>query len=206
MKKRSSNQIKNLIIAFVAILMIVLVGLIVFLLNVDIKSNKNNQEQIAKNETIGDVQKEYENINLENYDLVRRSLDGEIEVKISNGKVIFKVIDEDKFDEIYPDSVIDVDEEKEIAIHENKIEDVIIGRIKEKNYMLVLTNNGSVGMMNIDEAVKEDVFRIKNGLISLNSPVVRMMNSNMNYDSGTLETVVVTLSDGNKYDLSDIVE
>lgn len=206
MKKRSSNQIKNFIIVFVAILMIVLVGLIVFLLNVDIKSNKNNQEQVAKNETVGDEQKEYEHINLENYDLVRRSLDGEIEIKISNGKVIFKVIDEDKFDEIYPDSVIDVDEEKEIAIHENKIEDVIIGEIKEKHYMLVLTNNGSIGIMNIDEAVENDVFRIKNSLISYNSPVVRMMNSNMNYDGGSLETVIVTLSDGNKYDLADIVE
>lgn len=203
MKKRSSNQIKSFIIVFVAILMIALIGLIVFLLNVDIKRNVNNQEN-SEEKVVENEKQEYESISLENYTITKKDSDNIMEIKILNGKLILDIINELKFKEIYPDSIIDTNEEFEIAVHENKIEDIIISKIGEKHYLLVITDKGHVGIMNIEDAVENDVFRIKNSLISFEKPVIRLINAETN--NGEKQTVIVILSDGNKYDLSNIVE
>lgn len=203
MKKRSSNQIKSFIIVFVAILMIVLIGLIVFLLNVDIKRNVNNQEN-SEEKVVENEKQEHESISLENYTITKKDSDNIMEIKILNGKLILDIINELKFKEIYPDSIINTDEEFEITVHENKIEDITISKIGEKHYLLVITDKGHVGIMNIEDAVENDVFRIKNSLISFEKPVIRLINAETNNEEK--QTVIVILSDGNKYDLSNIVE
>ena len=66
--------------------------------------------------------------------------------------------------------------------------------------------DGSIGIMNIDEAVKENVFRIKNELITLNKPVSRICTSYREYDNKTEETTILVSSNGQMYDLQKFVE
>lgn len=206
MKKRSSNQIRNLIVIFVALMMIVLVGLIIFLLTVDVKDVRNyGDEQKSSNNTIAESSQK-EEINVSDYELAETSADGDIEIRLSDGKLLFSVKRDDLFKENYPKAVIDTSTDEVIAIHENKIADICIGRIDKKNYLFVLTDKGSVGVMNIDEAVNTDVFRIKNKMISFDKPVIRMIAFDGIEAMQTNNTVVVWTEDGDKFDLTKFVE
>lgn len=206
MKKRSSNQIRNLIILFVIFMMLILIGLIIFLLTVDVKNTRNsgNEQQNVSNVTNGE--KEQENINISDYELIKISVDGDIEVRLSEGELLFSVKDDNLFKENYPRSVVGTIKNAIIATHENTIVDMCIGKIEEKNYLFVLTDKGSVGVMDIDDAVNTDVFRIKNKLISFDKPVVRMTAFNGTDMAENTDTVIVWTDDGEKYDLAKFVE
>lgn len=206
MKKRSSNQIRNLIIIFVVLMMLVLAGLIIFLLTVDVKDVRNyGNEQQSSNNTV-DESNQQEEINISDYELVETSTEGDIEVRLSDGKLLFSVKRDDLFKENYPKAVISAATDEVIAIHENKIEDICIGRIDEKNYLFVLTDKGSIGVMDIDEAVNTDVFRIKNKLISFDKPVIRMTAFEGTEVTQIKDTVIVWTEDGKKFDLAKFVE
>lgn len=206
MKKRSSNQIRNLIILFVIIMMLVLIGLIIFLLTVDVKNVRNygNEAQNTSNNT--NTVAEQDEINISDYELIKTSIDGDIEVRLSEGKVLFSVIDDGLFKENYPRSEIGTIKNAVIATHENVIVDFCIGRIDKTSYLFVLTDEGSIGVMEIDDAVNTDVFRIKNKLISFDRPVVRMTAFTRNKEAENTDTVIVWTEDGKKYDLAKFVE
>lgn len=206
MKKRSSNQIRNFIIAFVILMILVLIGLIIFLLTVDIKNIRNYGERESVSNNITEEKVKDEQIDISDYELVKTSYDGEIEVRLSDQKLFFSVKIESLFKEMYPKAIIDINKSSEIVVHENRIEDFCIGKIGEKNYLFVLTDNGSIGVMNINEAVENDVFRIKNKLITFEKSVVRVSNFAGKLDNGTVNTVIVVTEDGKKYDLSKFVE
>ncbi len=210
MKRRSSNQIRNFIICFVIFMMLALVGLIIFLLTVDVKNFRNYSDgQVSsnnENSNNASENQETEDIDVSDYELTITSYNGDIEVQLSEGKVLFSVIRDDVFKENYPNSVIDTITDAVVAIHENVIEDIFIGKIGEKNYLFVLTDKGSVGVMDIDDAVENDVFRIKNKLISFDSPVVRMANFRGISSTEKPDTVIVTTQDGKRYDLNKFVE
>lgn len=210
MKRRSSNQIRNFIICFVIFMMLALIGLIIFLLTVDVKNFRNyGEKQVSsnnENSSNTSENQELEGVDISDYELVRTSYDGDIEVRLSKENLLFSVIRDDVFKENYPNSTIDTITNAIIAVHGNVIEDICIGKIGKKNYLFVLTDKGSVGVMEIDEAVKSDVFRIKNKLISFDSPVVRMASFNGNSAAVNSDTVIVTTQDGKKYDLAKFVE
>lgn len=209
MKKKSSSQIQKIIIGFVILLIIVLVGLIIFLLTVDIKSNRNyGTEQEATSNTTNSTSEnqEEDNINISDYEIIKKSYYGDIEVRLSDKKVMFSVKDEELFKKNYPNSVKDTVTDAIIAVHENNIEDICIGRIGQKNYLFVLTDKGSIGVMNINEAVEKDVYRIKNKLISFEKPVVRMTALRGAFLTEGVETVMAVTEDGKKYDLSKFIE
>lgn len=210
MKKRSSNQIRNFIICFVIFMMLALVGLIIFLLTVDVKNfrNYNDGQALSNNEDSNSPSENQksEDIDISDYELVETSYDGDIEVRLSKENLLFSVIRDDVFKENYPNSVIDTITNAIVAVHGNVIEDICIGKIGKKNYLFVLTDKGSVGVMEIDEAVENDVFRIKNKLISFDNPVVRMASFNGISSTENSDTVIVITQDGKKYDLAKFVE
>ena len=206
MKKRSSNQIRNLIILFVILMMLVLIGLIIFLLTVDVKNVRNYGDEAHNTSNSTNTVAEQEEINISDYELIKTSVDGDIEIRLSEGKLLFSVIDDELFKENYPRSEIGTIKNAVIATHENVIVDFCIGKINEKNYLFVLTDNGAVGVMDIDEAVNTDVFRIKNKLISFDKPAIRMTAFTGTKVAGNTDTVVVTTEDGKKYDLAKFVE
>lgn len=206
MKKRSSKQIRNLIILFAIFMMLVLIGLIIFLLTVDVKNVRSygNGEQNVSN--VVPEKTEQEDINISDYELIKTSANGDIEIRLSEGKLLFSVKDDDLFKENYPHSVVGTVKNAIIATHENTIVDFCIGKIDEKNYVFVLTDKGSVGVMDIDDAVNTDVFRIKNKLISLDKPVVRVTAFTGTKVAESADTVIATTEDGKKYDLTKFVE
>lgn len=209
MKKRSSNQIKKIIISFIVFLIFVLIGLIIFLLTVDIdtgKSYETEQEMNSNNTNVIDENQRDDDIAISNYEIIKASYDGDIEVRLTNNNVIFSIKDEELFRKNYTNSVIDTSTDEIIAVHENNIEDICIGKIDNKKYLFVLTDKGYVGVMDINEAVETDVFRIKNKLISFEKPVVRMTVLNGVEMAESKDTVIVTTEDGKKYDLSRFVE
>lgn len=194
MKKKSSNDIKKMIIMIVLLMLFVLIGLIIFLFTVDIKKNpvENNQNQINTVEEKREIQDSSKNINLSNYELLQQSSDGKIEVKLVSDKVFFSIRDEERH---YNDIEVDV--------KENTIQDIFIGMIGEKDYLLMITDKGSIGIMEVDNAVKKNRFEIDDDLITFEKEVIRIENANIKLANGEIKTIIVFTSDGNKYDLSD---
>lgn len=195
MKKRSSNDIKKIIIMIVLLMLFVLIGLIAFLFSVDVKMNEiTTYPENASEEKREEIQDSSKNITLENYELLQKSSDGKIEVKLVNSKVFFSIKDEEKS---YNDLEIDV--------KENTIQDIFIGKIDKKEYLLVITDKGSIGIMEIDKAVQKNKFEIDDDLITFEKAVIRVENANMKLANGIIETIIVFTADDKKYDLSDFV-
>lgn len=190
MKKRNSKQIKAMIILVFALIVLLFIGLIIFILNIDVKKVSNINLFTSDNEASNEQVERIESVKLEDYDFVEENNDLNMSVKISNRKVILKI----------------QDEEKEVIVHGNTIVDTLISEIKNKKYMLVLTDKGSIGVMDLEEAMENDVFRIRNALISIEQPIVRMVNANIILSNGEVRTVIVTTSDNNYYDLAEFVE
>lgn len=195
MKKKSSKDIRNFIIIIFALLMCTLIGLIVFLFTVDIKVNKMMTYDRSSQEDEKDVMDSSKNINLSNYELIQKSSDENIEVKLLSGKVFINLKYEEKN---YNDL--------EINVKENIIQDIFIGKIDKENYLVVITDNGSIGVMKIDEAIEKNRFEINDELITFEKQVVRLENANMKLDNGSIETIIVFTTDGMKFDLSDFAK
>ena len=61
--------------------------------------------------------------------------------------------------------------------------------------------------MNINDAVEENVFRIKNQLITLGKgKIVNVDNGIKVYDNKEEETMIIEADDGKKYNLDNFVE
>lgn len=196
MKKRSSKDIRKFIIMIFLLLVFVLIGLIIFLFTVDVKMNKIMTYDENSQESSSQIQDSSKSITLGgNYDLFQKSSDGKIEVKLSDDKVFISVKNEEKnYNNI------------EVNVKENIIQDIFIGKIGSKNYLVVLTDKASIGIMKIDEAIQKNKFEINDELITFEKQVIRLENANMKLDPGDLETIIVFTSDGRKYDLSDFAK
>ena len=191
-----------------AFIVIILIGLIVFVLNVNIEGSNNSEEAQVEN-TVQNT-----NANLVatdavegiEYRTVSRDGEGSYEVVLRDGKLYFKIIDEEKFADKFSKNKVS-QTETEIAIHGYKLTNVFVGKYNKNDYLLALTEDGSLAVMNVDDAVKDDVFRIKNQLITLDSgKIVNVMNGIKVQDNKEDETMIIVAEDGKKYDLENFVE
>lgn len=206
-----------MIILLIVIIILTIIALLVFLSGVDIKDM--TAEAIANQNQVNSNEQNYIYVGLDNanvitseenkgstYNLVSCDLDATYQVTLEKGKVYFEVLDEDRFLEKYPDSEIDIQRQSQIALHNYNIKGIYIGKIENKDYLLAVTDKATIGIMDIEEAVNDDVFRMKNELISFDSGVVRVENSIRKIGEKVEKTVIVITSDGKNYDLSNFVK
>lgn len=212
-RRKSSKQLRNMVIALIVLIIVILIAFIVFIFNVDVKknssanirdiiSNKDEKKEdivvdgvIAPDELVG---AEYESYDCDN--------ENTFEIRTVSGKVYFNVLDEDKFNGKYNNAKLDLEEEKEIATHDYKIKEVYIQKCNNKEYLLVTMEDGSIGIMDIKEAINENVFRIKKELITLNKPISRIVTSYRTLNNNTEEATILVSSNGQMYDLQKFVE
>lgn len=217
MKKKSISEIKKMIILVIVIIVLTIIALLIFLSNVDIKDMTAqatiNQEKASTNEQ-NYIYTGLDNANIitseENkgatYNLTSCDFDATYQVILDSGKVYFEVLDEDKFLEKYPDSEIDMGKQNQIALHNYNIKGIYIGKIDDKDYLLTVTDKATIGIMDIEEAVNNNVFRIKNELISFDAGVSRVENAIRKMGEKVEKTAIIITSDGKNYDLSNFVK
>lgn len=210
MRKRSSNQIKKILIGMAVLIVVMLIALIIFLLNVDIKSTDNLQNNTAvSNNTTNTTQNivSIEDDNLAEYNIVANDDENTYEIRFDGEKIYFSVLDNDNFMKKYPNSEINTSKEIEIAVHDYKMSSILVGECKNEEYLIVLMNDGTLGTMNISEAVENNVFRIKNKLISIgNVKAINISNGYKKIDNKQEDTIIIKASDEKKYDLADFIE
>lgn len=218
MKKRSSNQIKGMIICLAILVLVVLIVMIIFLSQV----KKENIQGIQINENTQStenavIEKPYYEVNTDNldtklenintrYNIVKSDENGIFKVVLNGKKLYFTINDKEKFNKAYENVKFNIDEEIEIAIHDYKIVDFEIGKIKNDLYLIVVTDSGKIGVMNMDVAINKNVFRIKNELIGFDSSVMQIQNVIKVSDSNEENTIVVITADQKNYDLESFVE
>lgn len=210
MKRKSSSQIKNMLVWLAILILVILIGLIIFVLNVNIESTSSNDQ--PENQ----VQNVVENLNSNliatdavegiEYNIIAKDDLASYEIVLKDKKLYFNVIDENKFLGKFSKSKV-TDMENEIAIHDYKITNIYVGKYNEEEYLLALTEDGALGIMNINDAVEENVFRIKNQLITLGKgKIVNVDNGIKVYDNKEEETMIIEADDGKKYNLDNFVE
>jgi len=201
-----------MIIAMIVLIVLILIAFLVFIFNVDVNkngsglkdfvsSNKNNKEEavidgvIAPDELVG---AEYESVS---YDR-----ENTFEVVTINEKVYFNVLDEERFNSKYSNSKLEENSKKEVATHDYKVNEVYVQICAGREYLLVTMEDGNIGIMDIEEAVNENVFRIKKELITLNKPVSRIYSTYRTFNDEVQESTVLVSSNGQMYDLQKFVE
>lgn len=211
MRRKSSVQIKNMIVMLVIFILVILIGLIIFVLNVNIENttDTNAETESSVENTVQDPNANLTAINAVEgieYSIIAKDDSNSYEIVLNEGKLYFNVIDENKFLNKFSKSKVS-DAENEIAIHDYKITNVYVGRYNEDEYLLALTEDGSLGIMNVNDAVEENVFRIKNQLITLGKgKIVCVYNGIKAYDGKEEETMIIESEDGIKYNLDNFVE
>lgn len=205
MKKKSYKQIRKFLIGMTGLVVCVLILLIIFLSNVDIKGTnelQNNEKNEIPEQNIIPIDNEL----LSEYSIVVNDYDKAFQIRMCDGKIYFSILDDNKFQEKYPESEVDTSEEIEIATHGYEINSIFVGTIKKTEYLIVLMKDGTLGIMNVPEAVKNNVFRIKNKLISINN--AKVVNANNGYKENNKQENIIILetNNGEKYDLADFVE
>lgn len=209
MKKRSSNQIKKILIGTAILSVGLLIALIIFLLNVHIKGADDWQDGT---ETSAVTETTIQNIvsiedSLSEYSTVAKDEDNTFEVRCDGKKIYFSILDEDNFLKKYPKSEVNTFKEIEIATHNYNVDSILIGTCKNDEYLIALMNDGKLGIMNVSDAVENNVFRIKNQLISIgNVKATDISNGYKNDNDKREDTIIVKADDGKKYDLADFVE
>ena len=95
MKKRSSNQIKKILIGTAIIVVGALIALIVFLLNVNIKGVDDLQDSTETSEVTGNTTQNIASIDdsLSEYDTVAKDDDNTFEVRFDGEKMYFSILD-----------------------------------------------------------------------------------------------------------------
>lgn len=210
MKRKSSSQIKNMLVWLAILILVILIGLIIFVLNVNIESTSSNDQ--PENQVENVVEDPNSNLIATDavegieYNIIAKDDLASYEIVLKDKKLYFNVIDENKFlDKFSKSKVKDI--ENEIAIHDYKITNIYVGKYNEDEYLLALTEDGSLGIMNINDAVEENVFRIKNQLITLGKgKIVNVDNGIKVYDNKEEETMIIEADDGKKYNLDNFVE
>lgn len=210
MKRKSSSQIKNMLVWLAIFILVILIGLIIFVLNVNIESTSSNDQ--PENQVENVVEDPNSNLIATDavegieYNIIAKDDAASYEIVLKDKKLYFNVIDENKFlDKFSKSKVTDI--ENEIAIHDYKITNIYVGKYNKDEYLLALTEDGSLGIMNINDAVEENVFRIKNQLITLGKgKIVNVDNGIKVYDNKEEETMIIEADDGKKYNLDNFVE
>lgn len=210
MKRKSSSQIKNMLVWLAIFILVILIGLIIFVLNVNIESTSSNDQ--PENQVENVVEDPNSNLIATDavegieYNIIAKDDAASYEIVLKDKKLYFNVIDENKFlDKFSKSKVTDI--ENEIAIHDYKITNIYVGKYNKDDYLLALTEDGSLGIMNINDAVEENVFRIKNQLITLGKgKIVNVDNGIKVYDNKEEETMIIEADDGKKYNLDNFVE
>lgn len=216
MKKRSANQIKNLIIALIVLVVLAVVFLIVFLANVNVNKTTENTVASESEETEG-VTEEYYTVNAENMDnsvnnvdvqyyIEKADANGIFKFTLKDNKLSFVINDEEKFADRYSNTELDLNDETEVALHDYKIVDFAVGNVGDALYLVVVTDSGYASVMNVDEAVERNVFRIKNELISLKSSIMQVQCAVKVVDSVESESIVLVAADRVCYDLESLIE
>lgn len=210
MKRKSSSQIKNMLVWLAILILVILIGLIIFVLNVNIESTSSNDQ--PENQVQNVVENPNSNLIATDavegieYNIIAKDDLASYEIVLKDKKLFFNVIDENKFLGKFSKSKV-TDMENEIAIHDYKITNIYVGKYNEEEYLLALTEDGALGIMNINDAVEENVFRIKNQLITLGKGrIVNVDNGIKVYDNKEEETMIIEADDGKKYNLDNFVE
>lgn len=210
MKRKSSSQIKNMLVWLAILILVILIGLIIFVLNVNIESTSSNDQ--PENQVQNVVENPNSNLIATDavegieYNIIAKDNLASYEIVLKDKKLYFNVIDENKFLDKFSKSKV-TDMENEIAIHDYKITNIYVGKYNEEEYLLALTEDGALGIMNINDAVEENVFRIKNQLITLGKgKIVNVDNGIKVYDNKEEETMIIEADDGKKYNLDNFVE
>ena len=210
MKRKSSSQIKNMLVWLAILILVILIGLIIFVLNVNIESTSSNDQ--PENQVQNVVENPNSNLIATDavegieYNIIAKDDLASYEIVLKDKKLYFNVIDENKFLGKFSKSKV-TDMENEIAIHDYKITNIYVGKYNEEEYLLALTEDGALGIMNINDAVEENVFRIKNQLIKLGKgKIVNVDNGIKVYDNKEEETMIIEADDGKKYNLDNFVE
>lgn len=210
MKRKSSSQIKNMLVLLAILILVILIGLIIFVLNVNIESTGSNDQ--PENQVQNVVEDPNSNLIATDavegieYNIIAKDDLASYEIVLKDKKLYFNVIDENKFLGKFSKSKV-TDIENEIAIHDYKITNIYVGKYNEDEYLLALTEDGALGIMNINDAVEENVFRIKNQLITLGKgKIVNVDNGIKVYDNKEEETMIIEADDGKKYNLDNFVE
>ena len=201
MKKRTSNQIKKILIGTVIVVVGLLIALIIFLLNVDIKGADDLQDDTETFVVTGNTTQNILSIDdsLSQYNMFEVRFDGE--------KMYFSILDKDNFLKKYPNSEVNTSNEIEIATHNYNVDSILIGTCKNEEYLIALMSDGKIGIMNVQEAIENNVFRIKNQLISIgNAKAISISNGYKESNNKQENTIIVKANDEKKYDLSDFIE
>lgn len=208
MKKRSSNQIKKILIGTAIIVVGALIALIVFLLNVNIKGVDDLQDSTETSVVTGNTTQNIASIDdsLSEYDTVAKDEDNTFEVRFDGEKMYFSILDEDNFLKKYPKSEVNTSNEIEIATHNYNVDSILIGTCKNDEYLIALMSDGKLGIMNIQDAIENNVFRIKNQLVSIGNVKATGISNGYKTDNKREDTIIVKADDGKKYDLADFVE
>ena len=203
---RKSSDIKKLFILVILILIAAVVGLITFIANVNVVTNKGEEtpqetqpektsyEQIEVNNIITSIRNEQATFKL--YDS-----NGSYAVELEDGTVNFSIIDKDKFEKEYPDSKLKSDSGV-IATHDYKIKDVFIGVVNGEEYVIVITGDGKIGSMNVKEAVNKNVLRIKNELQEFEQKIAFIQKVTISDGTNEMKSTLAVAIDGTIYDLS----
>ena len=210
MKRKSPSQIKNMLVWLAILILVILIGLIIFVLNVNIENTSSNDQ--PENQVQNVVENPNSNLIATDavegieYNIIAKDNLASYEIVLKDKKLYFNVIDENKFLGKFSKSKV-TDMENEIAIHDYKITNIYVGKYNEEEYLLALTEDGALGIMNINDAVEENVFRIKNQLITLGKgKIVNVDNGIKVYDNKEEETMIIEADDGKKYNLDNFVE
>ena len=209
MKKRSSNQIKKILIGTVILVVGVLIALIIFLLNVDIKGADDLQDNTETFVVTGNTTQNIVSIEdcLSQYNTVIKDDENMFEVRFDGEKMYFSILDKDNFLKKYPNSEVNTSNEIEIATHNYNVDSILIGTCKNDEYLIALMSDGKIGIMNVQEAIENNVFRIKNQLISIgNAKAISISNGYKESNNKRENTIIVKANDEKKYDLSDFIE
>lgn len=209
-KKRNSSEVKRMIFLLVAILVIVMIGLVIFLFNVDVDNSSLRSGQNAETSNEDNFVEVNENgiitseLNYQSsYDFISNSLDGEYQVALSDDKLFFNILDEDAFNEKYPNNNLET--ENEIKIGEYGIKQINIGKIGDKEYLVIIVDGGKVGIMDIGEAVNNNNLAIRDELVSFNVGAIRIENVIRRDDVESENTIVIVTEDGQGYDLLEFI-
>ena len=101
MKRKSSSQIKNMLVWLAILILVILIGLIIFVLNVNIESTSSNDQ--PENQVQNVVENPNSNLIATDavegieYNIIAKDNLASYEIVLKDKKLYFNVIDENKF-------------------------------------------------------------------------------------------------------------
>ncbi len=215
MNKRT-KEIKYIIITTAVIILLTIIGLVVFLFNVDIKPNGqiDLSELQQKNEVSNNYTAVTENSVVttapENegatYDLIENDYDGVYQIILNQNNLYFNVVDKEEFAKKYPKSDIDVNNYNQISASNYKIQDINVGKIKDTSYLVLSLEEQEVVLLDLDKAISESNLVVENEVIRLGKNVKKIENVIKSVNDKQENTIILCTSDGQNYDLSNFVE